>query len=241
MKKVFFTLIFSCFFVCYAKADSQSAKYEKECLSIVNPPKVEITSSYGKLHYNFNKDKEYLRKETAKRFEEMGKDFSDSFTPVGLTKVRDAFDFNLVVGRIDVSNGYTCFYPESIKIHLGYYTPTIYVLNTLKKDSCLYDLALRHEKTHMQIYIEALDYFLPQLKTTTEGLFAAVGVMAVKRGDAGEQAAKKLNDAYLAAVQKKVDAWRKDVEKEQLKLDTPEHYIIENKLCQEISGEDETF
>ena len=236
MKKVFFTLILSCLLANNAKAVSELARYEKECLSIINAPKVEMTSTYGKLHHNFDKDEDFLRKETAKRFQEMGETFSENFAPVGLTKVRDAFDFSLVVGQIDVSNGYTCLYPETIKVHLGYYTPTIYLLNNLKKGSCLYNLALRHENTHMQLYIEALDYFLPQLKMTVDELFDNVGVKIVKRGKNSERDARELNEAYLAVVQAKVNAWRKDVEKEQMKLDTPEHYMIENRLCQEISG-----
>lgn len=241
MKKVFFTLILSYFFVNDVFAASDLVKYEKECLSIINAPKVELTSAYGKLHYNFDKDGDYLRKETAKRFHNLGEDFSNSFAPVGLTKVRDAFDFSLNVGQIGVSNGYVCLYPERINVHLGYYTPTIYLANSLKKGSCLYNLALRHEKTHMQLYIEALDYFLPQLKEVVYGLFKNVGVKIVKKGEEGERSAKALNDAYLAVVQAKVNAWRKDVEAEQLKLDTPEHYIIENKLCEEIDGKEEIF
>lgn len=242
MKKVFFTLIFYVFIGCgEVFAEDSLAKYKEECLSFISEPKVEVTSAYGKLRYDYGKDEEFLRQETAKRFEEMGEEFSESFAPVGLTKVRNAFDFSVIVGQIDVSNGYTCFYPEQIKVHLGYYTPMIYILNSLKEGSCLYDMALRHEKTHLQIYIEALDYFLPQLKKFATQLFLQVGVKIVKRGDAGKAVAQELNDMYLDVMQAKVNGWRKEVEKEQMKLDTVEQYIIENRLCEEIEREDEVF
>ena len=241
MKKVFFSLIFGCVIVNSVQADSQLSKYEEECLSFIRAPKVEITSTYGKLKYNFEKDSAFLRQETMKRFQDLGENLYEDFEPVGLTKVRDAFDLGLTVGQIDISNGYTCLYPEAITVHLGYYVPTIYILNSLKKGTCLYDVALRHEKTHMQIYIEALDYFLPQLRDTVEGLFGQIGVKIVKSGEGGREAARVLNDLYLKPVQEKVNQWRKDVETEQLKLDSPEHYIIENKLCEEIDASSQSF
>ncbi len=241
MKKVFFSLIFGCFVINSAQADGKLAKYEEECLSFIKPPKVELTSTYGKLKYNYSKDSAFLRQETAKRFEDLGESLYDGFEPVGLTKVRDAFDFGITVGQINISNGYTCLYPETINVHLGYYVPTIYILNSLKKGTCLYDMAVRHEKTHMQIYLEALDYFLPQLKEAVNGLFGTIGVKVVKRAEAGRSAAQELNDLYLKPLQDIVNRWRKEVEKEQLKLDTPEHYIIENKLCEEIEGSQQSF
>lgn len=241
MKKVFFSLIFSGFIVNASVAAEKTQKYEEECISFIKAPKVEVTSTYGKLRYDYGKDKKYLQKETSKRFYDQGEKIYEGFEPVGLTKVRDAFDFAVTVGQIDVSNGYTCFYPEVIKVHLGYYTPTIYILNSLKKGSCLYNLAERHEKTHMQIYIEALDYFLPQLKTAVNELFDQIGVKVVKRGQAGKHVAQELNDAYLAVAQSMVERWRKNVEKEQLKLDSPEQYILENKLCEEIEQEETLF
>lgn len=241
MKKVFFSLIFWCYAIYPVWADDGLAKYKEECLSFIKRPKVELTSTYGKLKYNSQKDGAFLRQETAKRFQDLGEELYEGFEPVGLTKVRDAFDFNVTVGQIDISNGYTCLYPETINVHLGYYVPTIYILNSLKKGTCLYDIALRHEKTHMQIYLEALDYFLPQLKETVNGLFDTLGVKIVKRAQAGREAAKEVNDLYLNSVQKKVNQWRKEVEAEQLKLDSPEHYIIENKLCEEIENSTQPF
>lgn len=241
MKKVFFALILSVWTVNFAMADSESSlkRYEEECLSFIDKPKVEVTSSYGKLRYSYDKDEAYLKAETAKKFREQGEDMPADFVPIGLTKVRDRFDFSLEVGQIEVSKGYVCLYPSKIKAHLGYYVPTIYILNSLKKDSCLYDLSLRHEKTHMQIYIEALDYFLPAFKKTAEGLFERAGVKIAQRGDDLEKAARELNDAYLKIISSKVDVWHKEVEAEQLKLDTPENYIIENKICAEIDEKEE--
>ena len=237
MKKVFFALIFMSAWVnnAHSVAADDLQRYVEECLSVIDKPQVEVTSSYGKLRYNYTKGKEYLRRETIKQYEENGREVPDDFIPIGLTKVRDGFNFNMSVGQIEISHGYECVYPE--ETHLGYYTPTIYILKDLEKDSCLYEVALKHEKTHMQIYIEALDYFLPEFKKTADGLFETVGVKVVAPGQRADIVAKELNVAYLQTLQQKVERWRQEVEDEQIKLDSAEQYILENKLCEKFDKE----
>ena len=94
-------------------------------------------------------------------------------------------------------------------------------------------MALRHEKTHMQIYIEALDYFLPEFKKAAAGQFDKIGVRVVGPGESADDAARELNEAYLNDMKKKVEHWRREVEQEQMKFDTPQNYILESKLCEE--------
>ncbi len=235
MKKVFFTLILCCLLCPPSWAEKSLKKYEEECLSIIDAPKVRVTAAYGKLKYDHQQNGAYLKRETQKKYREQNTRMPDEFTPIGLTKVRDGFDFNMTVSQIDISNGYSCLYPEAINTHLGYYNPTIYIMKGLKKDSCLYNLAVRHEKTHMQIYIEALDYFLPAFKAKAENLFPALGVKIIKRKNSfSRQDAEELNNLYLNTLKNDVDKWRKEVEAEQMKLDSVENYTIENRLCQEL-------
>lgn len=234
MKKVFFALILNFLMIKPAFSDSLG-EYEKECLSFIKAPKVNVSSAYGKLRYQFDKDENFLRQETEKKFKDAGEEMPQEFTPIGLTKVRDIFDFNLTMGQIEVSKGYVCLYPEKIDVRLEYYMPTIYILNGLKEGTCQYDLAMRHEKTHMQIYIEALDYFLPILKQEAEDLFEEIGVRAALPQNA-EETAKALNGVYLEKVQKKIDVWHEEVEAEQMKLDSVENYMMENMLCQKMDG-----
>lgn len=237
MKKVFFTLIFAFSVLHPVFAVENIESYRRECLGIIKSPKVDVTSSYGRLRYNFDKDEAFLRQETMKKYEKQDLEMPYDLSPIGLTKVREALEVGVTVGQIDVSNGYTCFYPQNISAHLGYSNPTIYIYKGLKKGECLYDLTLRHEKTHMQIYIEALDYFLPIFKETAEGLFDRLGVKVIKKDknrDVNERNAREFNDMYVKAMEEIVHQWHLEVEAEQLKLDTPEHYIIENSICQEI-------
>jgi hypothetical protein len=45
-----------------------------------------------------------------------------------------------------------------------------------------------------------------------------------------------LSKSYHDAVQKRIDAWYKAVEKEQLKMDTIDQYKLESRICQEIEA-----
>lgn len=236
MKKVFFILILSLFFSFSAHGAEDIAKYHEECLSFISKPEISISASYGKLQYKFDKDKDFLAQKTAQKFADQNQQMDSSFSPVGLTDVRDVIDLDFQAETLSLSHGYTCVYPKKINVNLEYSLPTIYILNTLPPDTCLYKIALRHEQTHMQIYIDALDYILPILKNYTKNLFNNVGIRIVSRGEDPEIAAKELNTLYFAEIQKLVNSWRKSVEKEQLKLDTPEHYILENKICEELEA-----
>lgn len=236
MEKVFFTLIFSVMTVNFALAADDTDRYMRECLSIISAPKVKVTSSYGKLKYNFEKDSRYLREETARKYKEKGLEIPEGFEPVGLTKVRDGFTVNMNVGQAEISHGYMCLYPQNIDVHLGFYVPTIYILKDLDKSSCTYEVALRHEKTHMQIYLEALDYFLPELKEASDGLFEKVGVRVAAPDEHTPTIAEQLHEDYVNALNEKVEAWRQEVEAEQLKLDTPEQYLLESKLCERVEA-----
>lgn len=234
MKKVFFILISSMFITFSAHSEEEIARYQKECLSFIEKPEINVTASYGKLLYKFDKDENFLKQKTAEKFAKQGQKMDVS--PVGLTDVRDVIDLDFQAETMGLSHGYTCIYPKKISINLEYSLPTIYIANTLKPNTCLYEVALRHEKTHMQIYIKALDYILPVLKSYAQNLTNTVGIRITSRNQSPEDAAKELNAIYFSRLQQFINSWRKDVEKEQLKLDTPEHYILENKICKEMEA-----
>lgn len=234
MKKVFFALIFNFFVINFAFALSNDDRFVKECVSLVDKPSVKIKSSYGKLRYDFGKDAKFLTSKTAKKYTEYGLRFLEDFEVAGLTVVSEGIDVDIEVGMVSVSKGNYCVYPKNIEAFLGYYSPTIYVLNSLKKGSCAYDVALRHEKTHMQIYIEALDYFLPTFKKYVNDLFEIEGVKIISDRREAENAARELSDKYMESVKNRINSWRKEVEAEQLKLDSKENYILENRICADV-------
>jgi len=237
MRKVFFALILS-FFVCNgcAQAEDLSA-YQKECIDFIARPKVEVFGSYGNLRYNYDKDSFYLTQEQEKKVKAYSsQDKGIELKVMGLTKMQDTVDFKAEFTQLALNKGYICLYPENIHISIDYYLPTIYIASELEKGSCLYDVTLRHERTHAQIYIEALDYFLPRLKKYADALFDNLGVKVISKDESIDAAMADLSKSYHDAVQKRIDSWYKAVEQEQLKMDTIEQYKLESRICQEIEA-----
>ncbi len=237
MRKVFFALIFVFFMQCSsAKADDLST-YRQECLDFISRPKVEVFGSYGNLRYNYDKDSTYLTQEQEKKIKAYSsEDAQIELKVLGLTKMQDTVDFKAEFTQLALNKGYVCLYPESIQVSIDYYLPTIYIASELEKGTCLYDVTLRHERTHAQIYIEALDYFLPRLKKYADALFDNIGVKVITKGESVDNAMADLSKSYHDAVQKRIDAWYKAVEKEQLKMDTIDQYKLESRICQEIEA-----
>lgn len=241
MKKVFFALILN-FFIWggVAWADDLSA-YQKECLDFISRPKVDIYGSYGNLRYSYDKDSDYLTQEQEKKVKMYSAgDAAIELKVLGLTKMQDTVDFKAEFTQLALNKGYTCLYPENIQVSIDYYLPTIYIASELQKGTCLYDITLRHERTHAQIYIEALDYFLPRLKKYADALFDNIGVKVITKGESVDDAMAELSKSYHDAVQKRIDAWYKAVEKEQLKMDTIEQYKLESRICQEIEATEDS-
>ena len=234
MKKVFFTLILLMIFANNTFANNDVSKYVEDCLAVISKPDIKITSSYGKLKYNFDKNEDFLRRETERKYVEQGQRMPDDHKPIGLTKVRQVLDFNMEVGVIGVSDAKYCVYPKKIDAHLGYSVPTIYILKGLEKGSCVYDVALRHEKTHMEIYIHALDYYLPTFKKSVYELLDKKGVRIANDTKEAESMAEKLNEDYLSEIKSSVNLWRKQVEEEQMKMDSIENYTLESRICSEL-------
>ena len=237
MKKVFFTLIFAIFFVCDAWANEDVSKYIEDCLAVIDKPNIKAKSSYGYLQYNFDKDEDFLRKKTSELYNERGLKLPDDHKVLGLTVVRLGFELDVGVGMISVSNDKYCLYPTDINAYIGYSAPIIYILKDLQKGSCKYDVALKHEKTHMEIYINALDYFLPKFKDTVENLLYKVGVKIIDKPKDDQSrliVAKKFSEVYHNYVKKQVDEWWNILSVEQGKLDTMENYDLENRICREI-------
>jgi hypothetical protein len=86
----------------------------------------------------------------------------------------------------------------------------------------------------MEIYIHALDYFMPIFKKAVEGLLGRVGVKIADSDGAFEAAAKELYENYKLQLKSEFDNWRNSVEEEQKKLDSIDNYTLESRICNEI-------
>lgn len=223
MKKLFFILT-----VLLGTSLSVEAAAFNRCAELKPQPRLSFYTSYGKLEYDFSKD-------------QMG------ITKVGMSYgviEKGIFANGLATGtvkwEVDVSsegregrNGEICAYPVEIKFYLGFADPKIYVSRDLRKGSCMYDLVLRHEQTHQQINVKALEYFIPlfeqALKKISQEIPAEpVGAMnrtALSRGS------EKIAEAYSKRIEPLINVFKKELEIEQGKLDNASNYAFENSIC----------
>ena len=219
MKKLFFVLTLSFFLI-------PSAFCNDECSDIQINPKINFTSSFGKLVYDNTKSKEELTT-LAKQHNFIEKGLFAN----GLSTVNINFDISLKTYTTDTTNNKYCVIPDEINIFLGLDSPIIYLSKTLKENTCEYDIVLRHEKTHQQINKKTLEYYLPLFKDTSSSIIKNTKVLTI---DNIEQLDTTTND-YIKIYNQKlnplVDFIKKEILTQQQKLDNPDNYKYENSLC----------
>jgi hypothetical protein len=216
-KKIFFILIFS-FFIC---RQSISA----DCLNLDIIPQIKITSSYGKLSYNTEKNTSQIT-ELAKKFNLV----ESGVFAAGLSTVNINFDITINSIGKPIDN-YFCVAPTEINIFLGLDNPTIYLSNELEKNSCEYNLVLRHEQTHQQINKTTLEYYLPIFKQAVQKIVKNINPILIKDINELEKTTGDLTITYNKKITPLVDFIKYEMLSEQKKLDNSYNYRFEDSLC----------
>ena len=219
MKKLFFILTIV-FFSNLSEAYSQ-------CSDIFFSPEIDIKYSYGKLKYDYSKDKEEITK-LANNTGILEK----GIFALGLSSIDINFDIKTENVTDFIDKNSFCVYPQKIIISIYFKNPTIYISNQLKKESCEYNLVKRHEQTHIQINKAALDYYLPLFYRGAEKIannISPINVSALSDiNKASDQIAEQFNQKFYIIF----NYVKQQILEEQQKLDNQNNYQYENKLCQ---------
>ena len=249
MKKTFLTSIF-CIFACLnnsvsaqekiaIKNDTPAADSAEEnktseakqkkadvCDRFKNiKPQLRLRSSYGKLTYNFDYDRENLDIMAARnKLTEAG-----MFT-AGLSLVD--VDWSVSLNTVSRSiNGRICVIPASVDVFIGYRNPVIYISNDIAEGTCTYEVVLRHERQHQQINVSVLDYYLPTLK---KGLKERLAVLQTRGANADEDTdviTDDMNANYANAIRPLINRFQITLQNEQQRLDNRQNYQYESGLC----------
>lgn len=209
-----------------AKAASYQYSMQKcQALAQGNPAKIKIFYNYGELKYNNDKS----AAELGKIYDEIMPNHS-SRNIRGLTLLAPHMDFNIHIKDVNV-DGYKCFYPQSIDLHLKY-NPTIYLVNTMQEGSCLYDLTLRHEYTHLDIGHQLLTEFAQNLEFQIRQVIENTGVRLVaEAGSNVRQEGAELNALYQEQIKVFFHHFTDELVKRNQLIDTKENYKEESVLC----------
>lgn len=219
MKKLFFILTLSFFF-------TSPALCNDDCSSLSVNPDIKIISSYGNLKYDNTKSKEYLTS-LAKNQNHMG---SNIFVN-GLSTADINFDITLKTQTLNINDSIFCIIPNEITIFIGLDSPTIYLSQELKENSCEYNIVLRHEKAHQQINKKTLEYYLPLFKNTSTSIIKNIKPVSAKNIEDLDLITNDYIQIYNQKLSPLVDFIKNELLNEQQKLDNSDNYKYENSLC----------
>ena len=218
MKILFFILTFTIFFPKYSLAI--------DCSDIDVNPQITVRYSFGKLSYDYSKNVAEITK--------MANDFNlvenNNFAE-GLSTSNINFDISIKTSAHPIGIKRFCVVPSQVDILLGLNNPVIYISNSLKKDSCKYNLVLRHEKTHQQINKTVLEYYLPIFKAAVTKIIQKNSASEINDTNLLESKTRELSQKYSSQIKPLVDFIKKETSNEHLKLDNPANYTFEGQLC----------
>ncbi len=219
MKKIFFILTNLIFL-------SRSV-FAADCSSLQITPEIELTSSFGKLTGIYDKNKEEIS-----ALAEQLNSIEHGLFASGLSTVNIDFDVSLEAEAVKVDEKTYCIIPAKIKLFLGLTNPTIYLSKELQAGSCEYNVVLYHEQVHHQINVATLEYYLPLFKDAAEKLSKKIPPMKTGTLDNNKEKISQMTVEFNQKLLPLVNYIKKEIIKQQQRLDNPQNYKFESKLCQ---------
>ena len=226
MKNLYLTSIFC---ICAALNSAQAADAAGDgaadpCAEFRYSTRLNMTTSYGKLNYNYDYDRRSLTL--------LGQKYGlvePGMHASGLSLFGIDWSVSLnTVARVGAGDT-ICVLPTSLDVFIGFREPTIYIDNGLKKDGCRYNLVLRHE--HQQVSIAALEYFMPRIRAEIQKALPVVRPRAVASLSATDAATEEMNGEYIRLIRPLVNDFKATLLYEQKKLDNRENYRFESGIC----------
>ena len=222
MKKLFFILTISSFFYFFSTT-SQAA----DCSEYQSVPQIIFGSSYGKLRYDTSLDNQGIT-QIAKNYNTIEKGlFASGLATVNVKLKIDLETYTEIRSDYDI-----CVIPDKLHVFIGFVDPVIYISNELPRDSCEYNVVLRHEQTHQQINKSSLDYFIPLFQDAIEKIAGTVPPRHIGSLSEADAATELLIKSYNRKIAPLVNVFKKELLLEQAKLDNSANYEHEKQICQ---------
>lgn len=228
MKNLYLTSIFCiCAVLNSARAaDAAGGTAADPCAEFRYSTRLNLTTSYGKLNYNYDYDSRSLTL--------LGQKYGlvePGMHASGLSLFGIDWSVSLnTVARVGAGDT-ICVLPTGLDVFIGFREPTIYIDNGLKKDGCRYNLVLRHEHQHQQVSIAALEYFMPRIRAEIQKALPVVRPRAVASLSATDAATEEMNGEYIRLIRPLVNDFKATLLYEQKKLDNRENYRFESGIC----------
>lgn len=225
----FLFFILTAFEVCGDASARALTKEEaqKKCDAYQNQAEINFLSSYGKLKYDTSLSTQQLSALSKKH-----KAIDDGDKASGLSLSDVVLRVSMRSKTYNLDSVYSCVIPTQIDVFVGYQNPVIYISRDVLRDECYYQIVVRHEQTHQQINVLALEYFLPQFKALAKKYAKDMNPTLVQRGvSTPQQVINAKNKEFSDNMSDLVNQFKKFIADEQKNLDNDKNYAFENKIC----------
>ncbi len=199
---------------------------EDPCARMRYSPRLNMTTSYGKLRYDYQYDRQALTR--------LGQQYGlvePGMMASGLSLFGIDWSVTLnTAARVAVDDS-ICVLPASVDVFIGFQEPTIYIDKDLEREGCRYQLALRHEHQHQQISVAALEYFIPWIREKIIRFLQEIAPNNISSLSQTDAATVKMNEALTHRITPLVDTFKATLLYEHKKLDNTENYRYESEVC----------
>lgn len=133
-------------------------------------------------------------------------------------------------GTYDVENDAACLSVRKITYTIRY-RPRVYIASDILKMPCRYRETVRHEKHHMETFLDVAHLYRPKIQRAIEDFFAeqdAPGPVSKRHINTLKQETLAALTAHLRPT---IEAFKQEDFSRQRAIDTPENYAREDAAC----------
>lgn len=153
---------------------------------------------------------------------------ADGWFPMGLTLAEFQMTLSLRVIIQPLGGNRYCAFPSVVTVNMGYPDFIIYIDRRYPRGTCESDAVRRHEKTHVAIYRDALDKYVPWVETRFKQALKRLQPVFLRSPD-------RAGDIVQERVRRKLEALLKKMHtaagRANAEIDTPAQYDSIQKQC----------
>jgi len=125
--------------------------------------------------------------------------------------------------------GLSCRWIDKVVVTLHMPFRVIYIIRERRPGTCAYESVLAHEREHQEIDDAVIEEYRPRLRAAAAAAIEALPAVALAASGPG--AAERLGAPISAALERTVDALKREREARQRRVDTPREYRRVNAAC----------
>ena len=191
-----------------------------------NPPKITVQYTFNKLQYDFSLSEKQLEA----IFHEVNPNQPMLGKILGMNRLIPEYTITTSTSPHVLRSDNICHIPSEIIIKISYNKPTIYVANSLPKDSCRFKVTLRHEQAHADVGYSAMMLLVRSLRNQMPKIAEEQGPRVSSIENSGN-IAQSMSEDYVNRTKYIFQIFQDTLIEQQARYDSEENYLEESQLC----------